>query len=190
MILYYIYIYIYTGVYCIHWKNCKYIGEASRNIRKRLFAHRRDIRVGYLNNALLQHISESGHNFVFNAASIIATIPNKRSRRDFEVGDSFCQSISGRPRFYSILPCLGKLILNCFNIFHLWLISTHIITISPLALISSSLPFSHRYFKPPPARFQFSSLSFSPVSILSIYFFNFHLYLHLPFSHNDRFSFF
>ena len=42
-----------TGVYCIHFKNCKlrYIGETSKNIFKRLNEHWKDIKVGNLNNA-------------------------------------------------------------------------------------------------------------------------------------------
>ena len=43
-----------AGVYYIPCKNCKlkYIGEISRNIHVRLKEHKRDIRIGNLNNAL------------------------------------------------------------------------------------------------------------------------------------------
>ena len=51
-------------VYCIPCKNCKlkYIGEVSRILHVRLKEHKRDIRIGNLNNALFLHISQSNHN--------------------------------------------------------------------------------------------------------------------------------
>ena len=55
----------------------------SRNIHKYIYKHRRDVRVDNLNNALLQHISESNHNFDFNAATMLAYIHNKRLRQIF-----------------------------------------------------------------------------------------------------------
>ena len=44
-----------ASVYCIPCKNCKlkYMGETSRNLRVRLKEHKRDIRIGNLNNELL-----------------------------------------------------------------------------------------------------------------------------------------
>ena len=44
-----------TSIYCIHCKNCKlkYIGDMSRNFHARLKEHKRDIRLGNFNNALL-----------------------------------------------------------------------------------------------------------------------------------------
>ena len=68
-----------TGVYRIPCKSCKlkYIGEASWNIHKHLNEYRRDIRVGNLNNALLQHISKTDYNFNFNAAMMLIYRHNK-----------------------------------------------------------------------------------------------------------------
>ena len=43
-----------------------------------------DIRIGNLNNAFLQHISQSNHNFNFNSAKMLIDIHNKRPRRIFE----------------------------------------------------------------------------------------------------------
>ena len=86
-----------AGVYCISCKNCKlkYIGETSRNFHIRLKEHKRDIRIGNLNNALFQHISQSNHNFEFNPANILIYIHNKRLRRIFEAAAiSLCNSLN------------------------------------------------------------------------------------------------
>ena len=42
-----------------------------------------EISVGNLNNALLQHISKSDHNFDFNAAIMLAYIHNKKIETNF-----------------------------------------------------------------------------------------------------------
>ena len=59
-----------AGVSCIPCKNrkLKYIGETSRKFHVLLKEHKRDMRIGNLNNALFQHISQSNHNFDFNSA--------------------------------------------------------------------------------------------------------------------------
>ena len=111
-----------AGVYCIPCKDCrfKYIGEMSRNINKCLYKHRREIRVGNLNNALLQYISKSNHNFDFGAATMLAYIHNKRLRWIFKASTiSLCWSINNQLDFFSISQSLGKLILNSYNIFDL-----------------------------------------------------------------------
>ena len=114
-------------VYSIPCKNCilKYIDETSRDLHVRLTEHKRDIRIGILNNALLQHISRSNHNFDFDFDSTkkLIYIHNKRLRRIFEAGViSLCNSINTCLSFYNISPYLSKSILNCYNIFHLQLI--------------------------------------------------------------------
>ena len=123
----YIYIYMHTHkhiyiVYCIPCKNCKlrYIDKTSRNLHVHLKEHNWDIRIGNLNNTLLQHISQSNHNFDFNSAKMLIYIHNKRLRRIFEVSAiSLCNSINTSSSFYNISPYLSKSILNCYNIFHL-----------------------------------------------------------------------
>ena len=72
-----------VDVYCIPCKNCKikYISETSRNLHVRLKRHKRDIRIGTLNNAQFQHISQSNRNFDFNSTKMF--IYNKRLRRMF-----------------------------------------------------------------------------------------------------------
>ena len=71
-----------AGFYCIARKKCKlkYIGETSWNLQVHLKEHKRDIKIGNLNNALLQHIFQSNHNFDFNSAKILIYIHNKRLR--------------------------------------------------------------------------------------------------------------
>ena len=99
-------------VYCIPCKNCKlnYIGEISWNPHVCLKEHKRDIRIGNLNNALFQHISQSNHNFDFNSAKMLIYIHNKRLRRIFEaVAISFCNSLNTCPGFYNIFPLLEQI---------------------------------------------------------------------------------
>ena len=111
-----------AGVYCVPCKDCKlkYIGETSRNLHARLKEHRRDIRIGYSNNALFLHISQSNHYFDFNSAKMLIYIHNKSPRRIFETAAiSLFNSLNTRPGFYSISPYLSKSILNSCNIFHL-----------------------------------------------------------------------
>ena len=111
-----------AGVYCIPCKKCKleYIGETSRNLHVCLKEHKRDIRIGNLNNALFQQISQSNHNLNFNSAKLLIYIHNKRLRKIFETSTiSLCNSINTHPRFYNISPYLNKSILNSYNIFHL-----------------------------------------------------------------------
>ena len=75
-----------AGVYSIPCKNCelKYIGETSRNLHVHLKEHKRDIRIGNLNNALFLHISQSSHNFDFNSAKMLIYFHNKSLKRIFE----------------------------------------------------------------------------------------------------------
>ena len=107
-----------AGVYCIPYKDCKlkYIGEASH---VHLKEHKRDITIGYSNNALFLHISQSNHNFDFNSAKMFIYIHNKSLRQIFEVAAiSFSNSLNTYPGFYNISPYLSKSILNSYNIFH------------------------------------------------------------------------
>ena len=109
-------------VYCIPRKNCKlkYIGKTSQNLHIRLKEHKIDIRIGNLNNALFQHISQSNHNFNFKSAKMLIYIHNKRLRRIFEAtAISLSNSLNTCPGFYNISPYLSKSILNSYNIFHL-----------------------------------------------------------------------
>ena len=85
-------------VYCIPCRNCtlKYIGETSRNLHACLKEHKRDIRVGKLDKALLNQIITSSY------------IQIKRLRRIFEVGIlSFCKSLNNSPSFYNISTYLS-----------------------------------------------------------------------------------
>ena len=68
-----------ASVYCILCKNSKlkYIGETFWNFYVYLKEHKRDIRIGNLTNALLQHISQSNPNFNFNSAKMFIYIHNK-----------------------------------------------------------------------------------------------------------------
>ena len=91
-----------TDVNCILCKDCKlkYIGETSRNAQKCKYEHRRNIRLGNLNNALFQHIYKTDHNFDFNATTMLAHIHNKRLRKNFEASAiSLFRSVDNRPSF-------------------------------------------------------------------------------------------
>ena len=109
-----------AGVYCISCKDCKlkYIGEKSGNLHIRLKEHKRDIRIGNLDNAIFQHIFQSNPNFDLNPAKILIYIHNKRQRRIFEAGAiSLCDSVNTRLAFYNISHYLSKFNLNSYNIF-------------------------------------------------------------------------
>ena len=95
-----------AGVYCISCRNCKikYIGETSQNFHIHLKEHKIDIRIGNLNNALFQHISQSNHNFDFNATKMFIYIDNKRLRWIFNAGaSSLCNSWNTHPGFIIFL---------------------------------------------------------------------------------------
>ena len=87
-------------------KDCKLkcIGETSRNLHIRLKEHKRDIRIGNSNNALLLHTSQHIHNIDFNSAMMLTYIHNKNLRRIFEAAAiSFLSSLNTRPGFYNII---------------------------------------------------------------------------------------
>ena len=98
-------IFLDADIYCIPCKNCKlkYIGETSWNLHVRLKEHKKNIRIANLNNAFLQHISQSNHNLDFNSAKMLIYIHNNRLRQIFKAGAiSLCNSVNTRPGFYNI----------------------------------------------------------------------------------------
>ena len=86
-----------SSVYCILCEDCKlkYTGETSWNIEKSTYKHRRHIRVGNANNALLQHISKTDHNLDCHAATMLAYIHNKRLRQIYGPAVWVCDNGSG-----------------------------------------------------------------------------------------------
>ena len=109
-----------ADVYSILCKECKLkcIGEITRNIHKCIFDHKKDTRLGNINNALFLHISKTDHNFDCNAATMLAHIHNKRLRQIFEAGAvSLLPSATHALDFIS--PFLGKIVLNSYTIFKL-----------------------------------------------------------------------
>ena len=111
-----------AGVYCIPCRNCKskYTGETTRNLHTHLKEHKRDIRVGNLNNVLLQHISQFYHNFNFTPGKMLIYIHNKKIRQFFEAcAIQLCNSLNTCPGSYNISPYLNISILNSYNILHL-----------------------------------------------------------------------
>ena len=92
----------------------KYIGETFRNLKKCLYEHKRDIRLGNFNNALFLHISEINHNFNFDAATMLAHIHNKRLRQIFEArAISLLCSVNSHSGFFNFfLGKLAKLLLH------------------------------------------------------------------------------
>ena len=122
-----------TGVYCIPCK-LKYISEISWNLHVCLKEHKRDIRIDNINNALLQNISQSNHNFDFNSAKMLIYIHNKRLRQIFRTGAiSLCNFINTRPGFYNISPYFEQIhfkklqyipsLVNIFHIYHNFILS-------------------------------------------------------------------
>ena len=83
--------------------------------------HKRDVRIGNLNNALFLHIFQSNHIFNFSSAKMLIYFHKKKSlRRIIEaVAISLFYSLNTRPGFYNISPYSSKSNLNSYNIFHL-----------------------------------------------------------------------
>ena len=95
----------------------KYIGETSRNIKKRLYEHKLDISLDHRNNALFQHISKTNHHFNFYAATMLAYNDNKSWRQIFEAGAiSLLSSVNKLPQFFNVSDFLSNLILNSYDI--------------------------------------------------------------------------
>ena len=93
----------------------KYIGEIARNLNKRLYEHKRDIRLDNSNNALFLHISKTKHNFNFNAGTMLAHIHNKRLRKIFKASSiSLLSSVNTGPGFFNLSPFF-TLILKSYN---------------------------------------------------------------------------
>ena len=106
-----------------------------KHLGTHLKKHKKDIRIGNLNNALLQYISQSNHDFDFNSAKMLIYIHYKRLRQIFEAGAiSIFNSVNTRPGFYNISPYLSKSILNRYNIFLLLLIYFTYIIIFTLSI--------------------------------------------------------
>ena len=61
-----------------------------------------DIRLGNLNDALFQHISQTDHNFDFYTSTMLARIHSKRLRQIFEAGAILLlPSVNTRPVFFN-----------------------------------------------------------------------------------------
>ena len=148
-----------AGVYTIPCNNCKmkYIGKTVRNLKKWLYEHKCDIRLGNSNNPLFLRISKTNHNFNFYAAAISAPIHNKRLRQIFEASAiSPLSSVNICSEFFNLSPFLGKLVLNSYNIsnFNYFFLLTYLYFHEPHKLNSNlsswtirsysfSLPFLH-----------------------------------------------
>ena len=97
-------------------KYMKYIGETSRNIKIRLYEHKRVIRFGNSNDAPSLHISKTSHNF--HATTRLAHIHIKRLTHIFEASAiSLLSSANTRPGFFklSFLLVLNSHIISNFN---------------------------------------------------------------------------
>ena len=102
-----------------------YIGKTARNVQKRIYEYRKDIRLSNLSNTLLQ-ISKTNHSFVFNATTMLAHIHNKRLSQILEAGAiSPFLFVNTRPVFFffffffKYIPFFGKFVLKSYNIFNL-----------------------------------------------------------------------
>ena len=93
------------------------LARLPETLKKHLYEHKCDIRLGNSINALFQHISKTNHNFNFNAATMLTHIHYKRLRQIFEVSDILLlSSINSHPNFFHLSSFFGKLVLNSYNI--------------------------------------------------------------------------
>lgn len=89
------------------------MGETGRSVKSRVSEHKRDIRLGNLNNALFVHLTKSDHNFDFDSVEILKYIHNKNLRRIYEAGIiSTSRTVNTRPGFFNISPFLASLMLD------------------------------------------------------------------------------
>ena len=61
-----------------------YVGETGRNLEKRIYEHRRDIRVGNDKSAVFCHVRDYGHSLDFDKARIIFSSDDYIKRRVVE----------------------------------------------------------------------------------------------------------
>ena len=75
------------GVYKIPCKTCPdtgYIGETGRSLEKRVYEHRRDIRVANGKSAIFCHIRDYEHSFDFDKAEVLFRTDDYLKRRVVE----------------------------------------------------------------------------------------------------------
>ena len=100
-----------AGIYSIKCHICKktYVGETSRNIQIRLSEHKRAIKHGNLDNAMVIHMSDTGHDFDLEGAKMLKYAHNKRRRKMLEAAIiSNSHVIEQRAGFYTISEHLAK----------------------------------------------------------------------------------
>ena len=76
-----------TGVYAIPCKVCPntaYVGETGRDLEKRKYEHRRDIRVGNDKSAIFCHVRDFQHSLDFDQATIVFSSDDYIKRRVVE----------------------------------------------------------------------------------------------------------
>ena len=107
-------LYLYVGIQhkcdAVSKIDCKlkYISETSINIYKRLFEHKRDLRLGHLKNAFFLHISKIDYHLYFNAAMMLAHIHNRILRQIFDASANLhLLSVNTQSGFFNLSPNLG-----------------------------------------------------------------------------------
>ena len=74
------------GAYVIPCKDCEnvYVGETGRNLDKRMYEHKRDIRVGNESSGVFCHVRDSNHSIDFQGSKFIFKSKNYVKRRIVE----------------------------------------------------------------------------------------------------------
>ena len=102
-------------VYAIPCSTCPkiYIGETSRPIKKRLYEHKRALKIDDHSNALTTHRNAAGHNFDFPNTKVIKFVKQLDKRRCIESAAILQNdTIAQRPGCFNIFPHLAKLIMK------------------------------------------------------------------------------
>ena len=74
------------GVYVIPCKDCDnvYVGETGRNLDKRMYEHKRDIRVGNESSGVFCHVRDYNHSIDFQGSKLVFKSKNYIKRRIVE----------------------------------------------------------------------------------------------------------
>ena len=109
---------------CIYREPCRecslgYIGETSRDVKSRIYEHKRDLIKNNTLNALVQHRNFSEHNFNLKNTKIIKYIHSTNARRCIESAMILCEkTIPQRIGHFQLALPIAKLILKQHKLPH------------------------------------------------------------------------
>ena len=104
----------HAGIYSIPCKDCDkhYIDETQRNLEKKIYEHKRSIKLNDDRNALFSHMLDLKHTFHFSQDTFIKPIHCQKTPQTNRISSHFPKKhIKHRPGFYKISPHLAVIML-------------------------------------------------------------------------------